>query len=172
MYSLDLDGTYIFSQVCLLHYFLYMYALYYLTVCIVMTSNWSHSFKMKLFDIARIACYILLPTCYRAVGAASSGNDDKIHTDASTLSLSKASVYPLSCTDYKGMALIRYELYAQSHSSTQCSAQPLGTYVTSLHRFMHAYWNFQALTLGNQFTLPSDAAYLTYVRFTSCQRIQ
>lgn len=88
-------------------------------------------------------------------------SDDKVHTDASQLGLTKASIYPLSCTDYKGKPLIKYELYAQSYKA-QCSSKPIGTYVTSLHRFMNSYWNYQALEQGDQFTLPSDFAYLNY----------
>jgi hypothetical protein len=120
---------------------------------------------MKISDILlySLANILFYSETWLSVAAAN-GNDDKVHTDASTLNLNKAAVYPLSCTNYKGMPLIKYELYDQKHSS-QCNANPVGTYVTSLHRFMHSYWNYQALKLGEQFSLPSDAAYLSYVSF-------
>ena len=40
----------------------------------------------------------------------------------------------------------------------------MGTFVVSIAHYMRAYFNYQALTHGNEFSLPGDVGYLN-VRF-------
>lgn len=72
------------------------------------------------------------------------------------------SVMPVSCIHLNGGHLIKFQLF-ENESSYQCHLKVLGTYIVSVAHFMRAYFNYQALTKGRSFSLPSDAAYLNCV---------
>lgn len=55
--------------------------------------------------------------------------------------------------------MIKFQLF-DSSQSLQCHFAEIATFVVSIAHFMRAYFNYQALNDGRDFTLPSDAAYL------------
>jgi hypothetical protein len=55
--------------------------------------------------------------------------------------------------------MIKFQLYDMERSY-QCHFAEISTFVVSIAHFMRAYFNYQALTLGQDFRLPADAAYL------------
>ena len=59
--------------------------------------------------------------------------------------------------------LIKFQFYEKS-SSLNCHFKNMGTFVVSIAHYMRAYFNYQALTHGNEFSLPGDVGYLN-VRF-------
>lgn len=58
--------------------------------------------------------------------------------------------------------MIKFELF-KSSNNFQCHANNLGTFVVSISHYMRAYFNYEALTYGQDFKLPSDAGYLNCV---------
>ena len=55
--------------------------------------------------------------------------------------------------------MIKFQLF-DSAKSYQCHFSEISTFVVSIAHFMRAYFNYQALTMGKNFRLPEDAAYL------------
>lgn len=55
--------------------------------------------------------------------------------------------------------MIKFQLYDMERSY-QCHFAEISTFVVSISHFMRAYFNYEALTLGQDFRLPADAAYL------------
>ena len=62
--------------------------------------------------------------------------------------------------------MIKFQFFEKS-SSLNCHFKNLGTYVVSIAHYMRAYFNYQALTHGNDFSLPGDVGFLN-VSFTYC----
>jgi hypothetical protein len=55
--------------------------------------------------------------------------------------------------------MIKFQLF-DSADSYQCHFSEISTFVVSIAHYMRAYFNYEALTEGTDFTLPDDAAYL------------
>jgi hypothetical protein len=55
--------------------------------------------------------------------------------------------------------MIKFQLF-DSADSYQCHFAEISTFVVSIAHYMRAYFNYEALTQGKDFTLPDDAAYL------------
>ena len=55
--------------------------------------------------------------------------------------------------------MIKFQLF-ETDKSYQCHFAEISTFVVSIAHYMRAYFNYQALTKGADFTLPSDAAFL------------
>ncbi len=55
--------------------------------------------------------------------------------------------------------MIKFQLF-DSAASYQCHFAEISTFVVSISHYMLAYFNYEALTQGTDFTLPDDAAYL------------
>ena len=55
--------------------------------------------------------------------------------------------------------MIKFQFFEKS-SSLNCHFKNLGTYVVSIAHYMRAYFNYQALTHGNDFSLPGDVGFL------------
>jgi len=55
--------------------------------------------------------------------------------------------------------MIKFQLF-DSAQSYQCHFAEISTFVVSIAHYMRAYFNYQALTLGQDFELPEDAAFL------------
>jgi hypothetical protein len=55
--------------------------------------------------------------------------------------------------------MIKFQLF-DSADSYQCHFAEISTFVVSIAHYMRAYFNYQALVDGKDFTLPDDAAYL------------
>jgi hypothetical protein len=58
--------------------------------------------------------------------------------------------------------MIKFEMFEKGNNF-QCHTNNLGTFVVSISHYMRAYFNYQALILGQDFKLPSDAGYLNCV---------
>jgi hypothetical protein len=59
--------------------------------------------------------------------------------------------------------MIKFQLY-DSETSYQCHFAEISTFVVSIAHYMRSYFNYQALTEGQDFQLPEDAAYLNCVQ--------
>ena len=55
--------------------------------------------------------------------------------------------------------MIKFQLF-DTEKSYQCHFAEISTFVVSIAHYMRAYFNYQALTIGADFELPSDASYL------------
>jgi hypothetical protein len=55
--------------------------------------------------------------------------------------------------------MIKFQLF-NTIDSYQCHFADIATFVVSIAHFMRAYFNYEALTEGQDFTLPSDAGFL------------
>ena len=55
--------------------------------------------------------------------------------------------------------MIKFQLF-DSAQSYQCHFAEISTFVVSIAHYMRAYFNYLALTEGQDFQLPEDAAYL------------
>ena len=55
--------------------------------------------------------------------------------------------------------MIKFQ-YFEKTSSLNCHFKNLGTFVVSIAHYMRAYFNYQALTYGNDFMLPGDVGFL------------
>ena len=55
--------------------------------------------------------------------------------------------------------MIKFQFFEKS-SSLNCHFKNLGTFVVSIAHYMRAYFNFEALSLGNDFELPGDVGFL------------
>lgn len=55
--------------------------------------------------------------------------------------------------------MIKFQLFEKSNS-LNCHFKNLGTFVVSIAHYMRAYFNYQALTHGNDFRLPGDVGFL------------
>mmetsp|Transcript_18514 Transcript_18514/g.45865 ORF Transcript_18514/g.45865 Transcript_18514/m.45865 type:complete len:685 (+) Transcript_18514:242-2296(+) len=72
------------------------------------------------------------------------------------------SISPVSCVNYNNGHFIKFEMF-ETANSYQCHFGQLGTFVVSIAHYMRAYFNYQALTYGNSFTLPDDVGYLNCI---------
>lgn len=59
--------------------------------------------------------------------------------------------------------MIKFEMF-ETQNSYQCHFAQIGTFVVSIAHYMRAYFNYQALEKGRDFSLPSDAGYLNCIR--------
>lgn len=59
--------------------------------------------------------------------------------------------------------MIKFQLFEKTNYNN-CHFKNLGTFVVSIAHYMRAYFNYQALTEGTDFQLPSDASYLNCVK--------
>ena len=73
------------------------------------------------------------------------------------------SLMPVSCLNYNSGHMIKFELF-ENNSSYQCHFKNLGSYVVSVAHYMRAYFNYQYVVKGDNFSLPNDAGYLTCVQ--------
>lgn len=55
--------------------------------------------------------------------------------------------------------MIKFDLY-NSENNYKCHFNQIGSFVVSIAHFMRAYFNYQAITKGKDFSLPGDAGYL------------
>jgi hypothetical protein len=55
--------------------------------------------------------------------------------------------------------MIKFQLF-NTADSYQCHFAEIATFVVSIAHFMRAYFNDQALTEGQSFSLPKDAGFL------------
>lgn len=55
--------------------------------------------------------------------------------------------------------MIKFQLF-DTAQSYQCHFAEISTFVVSIAHYMRAYFNYMALTQGQDFSLPADAAYL------------
>ena len=55
--------------------------------------------------------------------------------------------------------MIKFQLF-DSSQSYQCHFAEIATFVVSISHYMRAYFNYLALSEGQDFSLPDDAAYL------------
>lgn len=55
--------------------------------------------------------------------------------------------------------MIKFQFFEKS-SSLNCHFKNLGTFVVSIGHYMRAYFNYQALTHGDDFDLPGDVGFL------------
>ena len=58
--------------------------------------------------------------------------------------------------------MIKFEMF-ETDSSYQCHFAQIGTFVVSIAHYMRAYFNYEALEQGRDFSLPSDAGYLNCI---------
>ena len=65
--------------------------------------------------------------------------------------------------------MIKFQFFEKS--SYNCHFKNLGTFVVSIAHYMRAYFNYQALTLGTDFQLPSDASYLNCVKLAESENL-
>lgn len=84
--------------------------------------------------------------------------DDNIEID----SFDGVSISPVSCVNYNNGHMIKFEIY-ETENSYQCHFAQIGSFVVSIAHYMRAYFNYQALTYGNSFTLPDDVGYLNCI---------
>eukprot|EP00535_Pseudo-nitzschia_heimii_P009847 CAMPEP_0197173700 /NCGR_PEP_ID=MMETSP1423-20130617/527_1 /TAXON_ID=476441 /ORGANISM="Pseudo-nitzschia heimii, Strain UNC1101" /LENGTH=658 /DNA_ID=CAMNT_0042622549 /DNA_START=260 /DNA_END=2236 /DNA_ORIENTATION=- len=84
--------------------------------------------------------------------------DDNIDVDG----FDGISISPVSCVNYNNGHMIKFEIY-ETKNRYQCHFSPIGTFVVSIAHFMRAYFNYQALTQGNSFSLPDDVGYLNCI---------
>jgi hypothetical protein len=75
------------------------------------------------------------------------------------LGFDEVQVLPVSCINYNGGHMIKYELH-RSANSYNCHFNELGSFVVSIAHYMRAYFNYLAITNGKYFSLPGDAGYL------------
>jgi len=74
----------------------------------------------------------------------------------------EVSIMPVSCVNYHNGHMIKFQFFEKS-SSLNCHFKNLGTFVVSIAHYMRAYFNFEALSLGNDFELPGDVGFLNCV---------
>ena len=55
--------------------------------------------------------------------------------------------------------MIKFQFFEKS-SSLNCHFKNLGTFVVSIAHYMRAYFNYEALTHGEDFALPGDVGFL------------
>jgi len=58
-----------------------------------------------------------------------------------------------------GGHMIKFELY-KNDNNYKCHFNQIGSFVVSIAHYMRAYFNYQAISKGKDFTLPGDAGYL------------
>jgi hypothetical protein len=75
------------------------------------------------------------------------------------LGFDEVQVLPVSCINYNGGHMIKYELH-RKENSYNCHFNELGSFVVSIAHYMRAYFNYLAITNGKYFSLPGDAGYL------------
>ena len=56
--------------------------------------------------------------------------------------------------------MIKFQLY-KTANSYQCHFSEISTFVVSISHYMRAYFNYQALEQGQDFTIPDDASFLS-----------
>jgi hypothetical protein len=76
-------------------------------------------------------------------------------------SFRQMAAMPLECISFNGTDFIKFHFYEEG--SRQCLGNHLSTYIISIAHYMHAYFNQQALELGDSFVLPWDAGFLNCV---------
>eukprot|EP00531_Pseudo-nitzschia_arenysensis_P009895 CAMPEP_0116151924 /NCGR_PEP_ID=MMETSP0329-20121206/20370_1 /TAXON_ID=697910 /ORGANISM="Pseudo-nitzschia arenysensis, Strain B593" /LENGTH=689 /DNA_ID=CAMNT_0003648597 /DNA_START=232 /DNA_END=2301 /DNA_ORIENTATION=+ len=86
--------------------------------------------------------------------------DDYVNIDLE--GFDDVSISPVSCVNYNNGHFIKFEMF-ETANSYQCHFGQLGTFVVSIAHYMRAYFNYQALTYGNSFSLPDDVGYLNCI---------
>jgi len=88
---------------------------------------------------------------------------DDGYLDFSSVDFGEVSVMPVSCVNYHNGHMIKFQFFEKS-SSLNCHFKNIGTFVVSIAHYMRAYFNYQALTHGNDFSLPGDVGFLNCVQ--------
>lgn len=88
------------------------------------------------------------------------GDDGFLNMD--NVDFGQVSIMPVSCVNYHNGHMIKFQFFEKS-SSLNCHFKNLGTFVVSIAHYMRAYFNYQALTHGNDFQLPGDVGFLNCV---------
>mmetsp|Transcript_21229 Transcript_21229/g.44116 ORF Transcript_21229/g.44116 Transcript_21229/m.44116 type:complete len:602 (+) Transcript_21229:281-2086(+) len=92
----------------------------------------------------------------------SDGMDDAMFQFEGNMDFDDVSIMPVSCVNYHGGNMIKFQFYEKS-TSLNCHFKQLGTFVVSIAHYMRAYFNYQALTHGSDFSLPGDVGFLNCV---------
>ncbi|CAB9503732.1 expressed unknown protein (Partial), partial [Seminavis robusta] len=98
----------------------------------------------------------------QAEQAAYANADDDVFHWNSNVGFDGVSVMPISCINYNGGQMIKFQLF-DSENSYQCHFSEIATFVVSIAHYMRGYFNYQALVNGKDFELPADAGYLNCV---------
>ena len=77
----------------------------------------------------------------------------------------------VSSLDSMNGHMIKFEIFEDKNNKHQCHSNNVGTFVVSISHFMRAYFNYQSLLRGADFTLPSDAGYLNVSAHSFYSRI-
>lgn len=80
----------------------------------------------------------------------------------------EVSIMPVSCVNYHNGHMIKFQFFEKS-SSLNCHFKNLGTFVVSIAHYMRAYFNYEALTRGDEFGLPGDVGFLNCVMLKETQ---
>ncbi|KAG7362981.1 hypothetical protein IV203_026341 [Nitzschia inconspicua] len=91
----------------------------------------------------------------------SAWEDDMFHWDAN-LGFDGVSIMPVSCVNYNNGHMIKFQMF-ETENAYQCHFAEIGTFVVSIAHYMRAYFNYQALEQGRDFSLPHAAGYLNCV---------
>mmetsp|Transcript_5270 Transcript_5270/g.6891 ORF Transcript_5270/g.6891 Transcript_5270/m.6891 type:complete len:602 (+) Transcript_5270:279-2084(+) len=91
-------------------------------------------------------------------------DDDVFHFN-SNVDFGSLSVMPVSCINYNNGHMIKFQLF-DTANSYQCHFADISTFVVSIAHYMKAYFNYQALVEGQDFSLPADASFL------NCNKLQ
>jgi len=89
-------------------------------------------------------------------------NDDDLFHWNTNVGFEGVSIMPVSCINYNNGHMIKFSFF-ESENSYQCHFAEIGTFVVSIAHYMRAYFNYQALVNGKEFSLPGDAGYLNCV---------
>jgi len=90
------------------------------------------------------------------------GAGDDGYLNMAKVDFDEVSIMPVSCVNYHNGHMIKFQFFEKS-SSLNCHFKNLGTFVVSIAHYMRAYFNYQALTHGNDFMLPGDVGFLNCV---------
>lgn len=101
--------------------------------------------------------------------------DDDVFNGAVAVNLdnvdfNEVNIMPVSCVNYRNGNMIKFQFFEKSNYNN-CHFKNLGTFVVSIAHYMRAYFNYQALTLGTDFVLPSDASYLNCVKLAESSNL-
>mmetsp|Transcript_19775 Transcript_19775/g.37135 ORF Transcript_19775/g.37135 Transcript_19775/m.37135 type:complete len:281 (-) Transcript_19775:1870-2712(-) len=90
------------------------------------------------------------------------GAGDDGYLNMEDVDFGEVSIMPVSCVNYHNGHMIKFQFFEKS-SSLNCHFKNLGTFVVSIAHYMRAYFNYQALNYGRDFSLPGDVGFLNCV---------
>jgi len=90
------------------------------------------------------------------------GAGDDGYLNMEDVDFGEVSIMPVSCVNYHNGHMIKFQFFEKS-SSLNCHFKNLGTFVVSIAHYMRAYFNYQALNYGEDFSLPGDVGFLNCV---------